>query len=754
MATTIVTKNGSGAPAAGDLVQGELAVDLTNQTLYSKDSSGNVFKVGDTGGGSPGTFTDLVATDSFTSPGIDDNATSTQITVTDTDVDFSGNIDVTGTATLPDADVTTLDVTGTTTLADVDVVDLDVTGSFTSPGIDDNATSTAITIDASENVGIGTNAPVSALHVDGDYVSVTNGTEFGYLQNVAGAFQVGTAGSSTAADLSFATQGTQRMRITSTGNVGIGTSSPSMDLEVYNLSGYTAARATSGTREIDLFSYTDVDGSGLLTNSGTPIVFYSGNNGENMRIDTTGNVGIGETNPSTALDVSTNAGNGNAGQIVKITNTNTSSGTAKTLTIGTDNYFASNPGMTIVAESGLSFGVGDGSDLAAQRDLVITSSGDFLVGSGSRTYTVGSGAYELDIAGGLNLSSGRDNGADMTFEVSNSERMRIDAAGNVGIGVSGSSLNESLVVQGNIKLRGASSVWFTNTSGLTGLEATSSVNLVLKNNATNGELGFDTNGSERMRISAEGNVGIGTDNPINSANYSTIDLRDTNGGQIVLGRTGTLDGYMYSQAGLVTLAAAAGNSMAFLVNSPGGGQGEAMRIDTSGNLLVGTTNTDPITNKAPGVLIQSNGAINSYSGSATSVNLGRANNGVMMQFWINGANTSGGISTTQGGTPVFFASSDERLKDNIVDHESELANVMSLRPTRWDWKKEEQGSGEGFIAQELEQTAWSDLVSEGEDGFKTVAGLGAVETRLIKAMQEQQAMIETLKAEVAALKGA
>ena len=81
MATTIITKNGSGAPAVGDLVQGELAVDLTNKTLYSKDSSGNVFKVGDTGGGSPGTFTDLVATDSFTSPGIDDNATSTAITI-------------------------------------------------------------------------------------------------------------------------------------------------------------------------------------------------------------------------------------------------------------------------------------------------------------------------------------------------------------------------------------------------------------------------------------------------------------------------------------------------------------------------------------------------------------------------------------------------------------------------------------------------------------------------------------------------
>ena len=70
MATTIITKNGSGAPVAGDLVQGELAVDLTNKTLYTKDSGGTVIKVGDTGGGSSGTFTDLTDTVSLTASGL------------------------------------------------------------------------------------------------------------------------------------------------------------------------------------------------------------------------------------------------------------------------------------------------------------------------------------------------------------------------------------------------------------------------------------------------------------------------------------------------------------------------------------------------------------------------------------------------------------------------------------------------------------------------------------------------------------
>ena len=102
---------------------------------------------------------------------------------------------------------------------------------------------------------------------------------------------------------------------------------------------------------------------------------------------------------------------------------------------------------------------------------------------------------------------------------------------------------------------------------------------------------------------------------------------------------------------------------------------------------------------------------------------------------------------------MFISPSDERLKDNVTDHESELGNLMSLRPTRWDWKDENKGSGEGFIAQELQQTAWDDLVSEGEDGMLQVSGLGAVETRLIKALQEAVTRIESLEAEVAALKG-
>jgi len=125
--TTIITKNGSGAPTAGQLSEGELAVDLTNKELYTKSGT-TVIKIG-AQGGSSGTFTDLTATSSFTSPGIDDNATSTALTVTDSGI----------AATL-------------TTAAQPNVTSVGTLTGFASTGIDDNATSTAITIGSDEDV--------------------------------------------------------------------------------------------------------------------------------------------------------------------------------------------------------------------------------------------------------------------------------------------------------------------------------------------------------------------------------------------------------------------------------------------------------------------------------------------------------------------------------------------------------------------------------------------------------------------------
>jgi hypothetical protein len=116
---------------------------------------------------------------------------------------------------------------------------IDVTGSvtcdgFTSTGIDDNATSTAITIDASENVGIGTASPSEKLHVVGGQLKITGaaggGAGGGFLSGeVSSEFHIRSQDytGSTHADIVFDSGNgstfLERMRINSAGNVEVAT---------------------------------------------------------------------------------------------------------------------------------------------------------------------------------------------------------------------------------------------------------------------------------------------------------------------------------------------------------------------------------------------------------------------------------------------------------------------------------------------------------------------------------------------------
>jgi hypothetical protein len=94
------------------------------------------------------------------------------------------------------------------------------------------------------------------------------------------------------------------------------------------------------------------------------------------------------------------------------------------------------------AEGLILTGQGSTSDVTIKNDADVTvmsiptgttqvAMGQINAASGSKIYTAGSGTYELDIAGALSLTSGRDNGASMLFNVSGSQRMSIDAAGRV-----------------------------------------------------------------------------------------------------------------------------------------------------------------------------------------------------------------------------------------------------------------------------------------------------------------------------------
>jgi hypothetical protein len=124
MATTIITKNGSGAPAGGDLSVGELAVDLTNKLLYSKDSGGNVVEIAANSSViTGGTIDDTIIGGSVPAEGTFTTANATTVNTTNIEVTnlkakdgtAAGSIaDSTGVVTVASAVLTTADIDGGT----------------------------------------------------------------------------------------------------------------------------------------------------------------------------------------------------------------------------------------------------------------------------------------------------------------------------------------------------------------------------------------------------------------------------------------------------------------------------------------------------------------------------------------------------------------------------------------------------------------------------------------------------------------
>jgi len=110
-----------------------------------------------------------------------------------------------------------------------------------------------------------------------------------------------------------------------------------------------------------------------------------------------------------------------------------------------------------------------------------------------------------------------------------------------------------------------------------------------------------------------------------------------------------------------------------------------------------------------------------------------------------------------------YTTSDIRLKENVRDNDLGLSDLLQLRTVIFDWKTDEEILGRtlayqnslmdcrGFIAQEVEEVVPALVdTSEGEYPTKSIDG-GAVTAMMVKAIQEQQAIIDDLKARIETL---
>jgi hypothetical protein len=293
----------------------------------------------------------------------------------------------------------------------------------------------------------------------------------------------------------------------------------------------------------------------------------------------------------------------------------------------------------------------------------------------------------------------------VTVETDGAERMRITSTGNVGLGTASPTVPLQIVrsgatsaeivlsnTTGNSNLflstanTGTGTIFFGDTdsfqSGL--VQYAHTTDSLISRSA--GDIRWQTGGStERMRITAAGNVGIGTSSPFNDTGYTAIDIRGSTGGQINFGTTSTRYAQISSNAtnGLV-LNTTAAIPMLFFTNG-----NERARIDSSGNLGIGTT--------TPATKLDVNGTANattlSIGGTAITATAAELNvlDGITATTtelnYVDGVTSA--IQTqlnakgpTGGGTNAAFYENDQLVTTNYTIPSNK--NAMSTGPITVD----------------------------------------------------------------------
>jgi hypothetical protein len=330
--------------------------------------------------------------------------------------------------------------------------------------------------------------------------------------------------------------------------------------------------------------------------------------------------------------------------------------------------------------------------------------------------------------------------------------------------------------------------------------------------ASNGTLALQSNGTTTaVTIDASQNVGVGTSSPYSQLDVSSSIVSPTTGEATGVGSIRITNGAsaLSSAGGLEFKNAGDSNGYGAKIQTlnSGGPQlvfanrvgsatwTERMRIDSSGNVGIGTSspaaklsvNQTGIAVNIGDISSAPSSNVNVFVGAATSALSGtngdlvlcpRTSTTASILFYTgNGTaaermriNDTGGLilagSTAQKASGTTWSNpSDQRLKDNIRDYAKGTTELMQVRVRQWEYNGKggttEGMKGLGVIADEV-MTVLPNTVEDYDaklnaDDEETTAikKFDATEITwlLVKTVQEQQAIITQLQADVAALKG-
>jgi len=420
---------------------------------------------------------------------------------------------------------------------------------------------------------------------------------------------------------------------------------------------------------------------------------------ERMRIDASGNIGIGTSSPSSIFEV---YGSGKS-----IINNDSSTTTGRSV---------------LLQQAGINYAgfVSYGSAHASNANEVSI-----------KNYT----------AAGV-----------LTLHTNNTERLRIDASGNVGINTTsptgkvgvaiGATSNNGFVVSS------------ANDAAVTGNHFyaislrgdTSAYNLLKLENSL----------GTKMIVQGNGNVGIGVTPSAWYSGNKVIDIGTRSAlwsggaGQPNLGHNcyvNTSGNFIYKETTSANYYTQDGGHKWY--NAAGGTAGtaitftQAMTLDASGNLLVSKTATDTI--NTVGHELENSGMVHHTRSAATVMYLNRKTSDGTIVDLRKDNTTVGSISVTASAT-AYNTSSDQRLKENITGADDAGSKIDAIQVRQFDWKVDGSHQDYGMIAQELVTVA-PEAVSQPEDPEEM---MGVDYSKLVPMLVKE---IQSLRARVAQLEG-
>jgi hypothetical protein len=599
------------------------------------------------------------------------------------------------------------------------------------------------TIDSSGRLGIGTSAPsepldvvsaastARAIRVRGRSADNIGLIDFYSNDNTT---RYATIGAGAANTFVIETANNERLRVDSSGRVGIGTTSPTKSLEV--AAGGTASNGIlvtgSSSPTIQIEEASGVTGSFGLdgansylgTSTNHPQVFRT-NNTERARIDSSGRLGIGTSSPGYRLDVTSQLGCTYSGALRHLVNIDSNGGksywyngtpanTAYILGDTGDAYFAGRVGIG-TASPGAELHVNPGSGNIGNIYL------DYGTGSSA------DGRFNIEVgASAVLYETIKTGGLPQAWYVTGSERMRIDSGGRLLVGTSTARIN---VYQ--------SAISQTPQNQIESDKGNYSGGLSLINNSTSGYCPVLAFG-QSYSASIGGNGLTPNNEPLGIINFTGNDGNNFRTGALIVANVDGTSGVgdMPGRLSFHTTADGAATPT------------ERMRIRNNGssNFFAANDTIAAHTSASAGT------SFVNFAGYHSATDTGDGTNNFLVYSNGNVVNTNNS----------YGAISDIKLKENIVDASSQWDDLKALQVRNYNFK---EATGQpihtqiGLVAQEAELVS-PGLVTESPDRDKEGNDLGTVTKsvnysvlymKAVKALQEAMERIETLEAAVTAL---